>query len=74
MKYSLLLKLTIAHSAPTLFVGGALYAAYARYKWLLTNRKGRIVTKLTFNGKQVELNSSFLGVKHVLINYLDRDS
>ena len=59
LKYSLFLKLTIASSAPTLFIGGALYAAFARYKWLLTSSKGRLVNKLTFNGKEVEIFSSF---------------
>jgi hypothetical protein len=59
LKYSLLLKLTIANSAPTLFIGGALYAAYARYKWLLTSSKGKFVSVLSFDGKEVELVSSF---------------
>jgi hypothetical protein len=63
-EYQLLIQLTIGQSAPALIVATSLYLAFQRYKYLTTDIKGRLVTKLVYDGEnKIELHSRLLNVK-----------
>jgi hypothetical protein len=54
--------------APTLIAGTSLYLAAQRYKYLTTDVRGRVVTKLVYDGENtIELHSAGLSLKSGVI-------